>query len=127
MKFFRSYIIHRIVSLLMALYILDLRVDANGALPDILPDSTFFSEIGNFFEVLLEQDAHTHDALSDYDNQAEHNETTEVLETSTEFIETPIYLDERIEPSSRRVIAAHLISFFVQHIRDITAPPPKLL
>jgi hypothetical protein len=123
MKLFRHHIIYRLLSVVMALHILNLSVDAVDALPSSIPEDLSFNEIESVVEFVLEDVFHIKNALPEHDEQ---DDTAELTKTSVDFIAIPVQTS--LSHTTPRYSYLHFSPSdycFTQLIRDILSPPPK--
>jgi hypothetical protein len=124
MKLFRHHIMYRLLSVVMALHILNLSVDAVDALPAAIPEDLSFNEIESVVEFVLEDVLHIENALPEHD---EHDETAEIAKTSVEFIALPQQISLRFIESRDPDICFSLAEILMTPpTLDILSPPPKV-
>ncbi|MFY7998720.1 MAG: hypothetical protein ACOVSW_08975 [Candidatus Kapaibacteriota bacterium] len=124
MKLFRHHIIYRLLSVVMALHILNLSVDAVDALPSSIPEDLSFNEIESVVEFILEDVLHIENALPEHD---EHDEAAEITKTSVEFIALPQQISLRYVESRDPDIFFSLAEILIAPpTLDILSPPPKV-
>lgn len=119
-----SYL-NRIISLLLAIYILNFSIDSRDANPDAIAEDLSFNDIESFYEFVLEDVFGIENAVDEYDERDEEDGGSVVFKktyitSSFEGIVYPIKIAD--EPQK---FSPYYQSAFASTTIEIDAPPPK--